>query len=110
MKVVVKDAALGIASGVSQVFPWAEQRDDSFHGLYELGKVRQLLERRAYGAITAEQKAFTKLRKIRVKHKTQRQAARKRLEQAQQQCESFVENFDRFDAAAQSSHRCVAMG
>ena len=41
LSVVVKDAAKGIAAGVSEVFPRAEQRDDCFHVLYEMNKVRQ---------------------------------------------------------------------
>ena len=49
--VVVKDAAKGIEAGVSEVFPQAEQRDDCFHALYELNKVRRRLEQRAYSAI-----------------------------------------------------------
>ena len=47
LSVVVKDAAKGIAAGVSEVFPHAEQRDDCFHVLYEMNKVRRRLERRA---------------------------------------------------------------
>ena len=35
LSVVVKDAAKGIAAGVAEVFPDAEQRDDCFHVLYE---------------------------------------------------------------------------
>ena len=48
LSVVVKDAARGIAAGVSEVFPHAEQRDDCFHVLYEMNKARRRLERRAY--------------------------------------------------------------
>ena len=51
LSVVVKDAAKGIAAGVSEVFPRAEQRDDCFHVLYEMHKVRRRMERRAYAAI-----------------------------------------------------------
>ena len=54
LSVVVKDAARGIAAGVAEVFPEAEQRDDCFHVLYELNKVRRKLERRAYAAIERE--------------------------------------------------------
>ena len=43
LSVVVKDAAKGIAAGVSEVFPRAEQRDDCFHVLYEMNKVRRRL-------------------------------------------------------------------
>ena len=45
LSVVVKDAARGIAAGVAEVFPCAEQRDDCFHVLYEMNKVRRKLER-----------------------------------------------------------------
>ena len=48
LSVVVKDAARGIAAGVGEVFPDAEQRDDCFHVFYEMNKVRGRLERRAY--------------------------------------------------------------
>ena len=41
----------GIAAGVSEVFPHAEQRDDCFQCFYEMTKVRRRLERRAYSAI-----------------------------------------------------------
>ena len=57
LSVVVKDAAKGIAAGVSEVFPHAEQRDDCFHVLYEMNKVRRRLERRAYAAIEREGEA-----------------------------------------------------
>ena len=39
LSVVVKHAAKGIAAGVAEVFPHAEQRDDCFHVLYEMNKV-----------------------------------------------------------------------
>ena len=50
----VDAGAIGIAAGVSEVFPCAEQRDDCFHVLYEMNKVRRKLERRAYAAIERE--------------------------------------------------------
>ena len=61
LSVVVKDAAKGIAAGVSEVFPRAEQRDDCFHVLYEMNKVRRRLERRAYSAIDREGEALGRL-------------------------------------------------
>ena len=65
LSVVVKDAAKGIAAGVSEVFPHAEQRDDCFHVLYEMHKVRRRMERRAYAAIDREGEALGRLGKIR---------------------------------------------
>lgn len=100
LEVVVKDAALGIANGVSEVFPKAEQRDDSFHALYELGKVRHRLEQKAYSAIAAEEDALKKLGKIRAKEKEKRQTARKKLKQAQQTCQQRIEEFDCLERAS----------
>ena len=68
LSVVVKDAAKGIARGVSEVFPKAEQRDDCFHALYEMHKVRRRLEQRAYGAIERESEALSRLGTIRAYH------------------------------------------
>ena len=74
LSVVVKDAAKGIARGVSEVFPKAEQRDDCFHALYEMNKVRRRLEQRAYGAIERESEALSWLGTIRAYHIERRRA------------------------------------
>ena len=82
LSVVVKDAAKGIEAGVAQVFPEAEQRDDCFHVLYELNKMRRRLEQRAYGAIAREQEKEEGLRKIRAKDRKRRLAQRRKITQA----------------------------
>ena len=72
LSVVVKDAAKGIAAGVSEVFPHAEQRDDC-HGSTEQGRRR--LERRAYSAIervrgagaVGQERAYDKVRRRKAK-------------------------------------------
>lgn len=61
LEIAVKDAARGIAAGVREVYPDCEQRDDCFHALYEMGKVRVWLERRAVGAISREYDAAAEL-------------------------------------------------
>lgn len=48
LQVALKDAAQGIAAGVTQSFANAEQKDDCLHAHYEMGKLRVDLERRAY--------------------------------------------------------------
>ena len=73
---VVKDAARGMAAGVAEVFPHAEQRDDCFHVLYEMNKVRRKLERRAYAAIEREGEALGRLGRIRARDKTCRRKAK----------------------------------
>ena len=75
LKVVVKDAARGIASGVKAVFPEAEQRDDCFHAVYAMGKVRRILERRALSAIAREIEAENKGSSDLDQKKAQSQAA-----------------------------------
>jgi hypothetical protein len=99
LSVVVKDAAKGIAAGVSEVFPQAEQRDDCFHALYESNKVRRTLERRAYGAIERETQALGALGKIRCCEPQRRRAAKRALSTAARECTEAVKRFDVFDAA-----------
>jgi hypothetical protein len=45
--IVAKEAAQGLAAGVSEAFPQAEQRDDGFHAHAEMNQVRYRLERQA---------------------------------------------------------------
>ena len=99
LSVVVKDAAKGIAAGVAEVFPHAEQRDDCFHVLYEMNKVRRKLERRAYAAIEREGEALGRLGKIRARDKTWRRKAKCALRKARRQCTEAIERFDAFEAA-----------
>ena len=99
LSVVVKDAARGIAAGVSEVFPQAEQRDDCFHVLYEMNKVRRRLERRAYGAIEREGEALGRLGKIRACDKVRRRKAKHALRRARRECAEAIERFDAFEAA-----------
>ena len=99
LSVVVKDAARGIAAGVGEVFPDAEQRDDCFHVLYEMNKVRGRLERRAYTAIEREGEALGRLGKIRARDKTCRRKAKWALRKTRRQCTEAIGRFDAFEAA-----------
>ena len=81
LETVVKDAALGIDAGVREVFPDAERRDDCFHALYEMNKVKRRLEQRAYGAISAEFEAQKKLQRIRAHDKPRRREQKRKLAQ-----------------------------
>ena len=99
LSVVVKDAARGIAAGVAEVFPDAEQRDDCFHVLYEMNRVRGRLERRAYAAIEREGEALGRLGKIRARDKTHRRKAKCALRKARRQCAEAIDRFDAFEAA-----------
>ena len=103
LSVVVKDAAR-IAAGVSEVFPRAEQRDDCFHVLYEMNKVRRRLERRAYGAMEREGEALG-LGKIRAHDQARRRKAKRALSRARRECAEAIERFDEFEAAMGTLHR-----
>lgn len=96
---VVKDAAQGIARGVSDVFPDAEQRDDCFHAFYRMAKLKQHLERRGYGAINREQEAGQKLKKIRRAGKGDLASAEEKLRTAHQKCGEALELHDGFETA-----------
>ncbi len=99
LSVVVKDAALGIEAGVREVFPQAEQRDDCFHALYEMNKVRRILEQRAYAAISKEMEQEQKLGRIRASARDKRDQQRRRLGWARRCCEEAMAQFDEFEAA-----------
>jgi hypothetical protein len=108
--VVVKDAAKGIEAGVNEVFPQAEQRDDCFHALYELNKVRRGLEQRAYSAIAAEEEARHRLPKIPASDRKQRRCQRHRIARARRHCQEAIVRFDRFEEAmreVQEGLECV---
>jgi hypothetical protein len=99
LSVVVKDAAPGIAAGVREVFPEAEQRDDCFHVLYEMNKERRRLESRAYGAVQREEEAKTKLSRIRAKERKKRNKQRRKIVWAKRRCREAIDRYDQFDRA-----------
>jgi len=99
LSTVVKDAAQGIARGVSKVFPDAEQRDDCFHAFYRMAKLKQHLERRGYGAISREQEAEDKVEKIRKTGKGNLAQAEEKLNSARQKCTETLALHDGFESA-----------
>ncbi|HYY72681.1 MAG TPA: hypothetical protein VE778_03740 [Candidatus Bathyarchaeia archaeon] len=99
--VVVKDAAKGIEAGVNEVFPQAEQRDDCFHALYELNKVRRRLEQRAYGAIAAEEEARHQLPKIPLSEGKRRRRQHHQIGRAHRHCQEAIARYDTFEVALQ---------
>jgi len=110
LQTVVKDAARGIAAGVTAVFPLAEQRDDCFHAHYIMSKALRILENRAYGAITAEvdlERQITRLA-------TGKQAAtetvkplRARLEGVKQRCREKIDLYDAFLVATERAREAI---
>ncbi len=99
LEIVVKDAAKGIASGVSRVFPNAEQRDDCFHAFYKMGQLKQYLERRGYGRITKVEEAQKKLDKARRNGRGDLAKREDALCAAKMKCAEALELHDAFEAA-----------
>jgi hypothetical protein len=110
LEIVVKDAAKGIDVGVSEVFPQAEQRDDCFHALYALNKVRRRLEQRAYSAIATEEEAHHHLPKIPASDRKRRRCQRHKIGRAHRHCQDAIARYDAFEATlreVQEALECV---
>ncbi len=99
LKTVVKDAAGGIAVGVSEVYPCAEQRDDCFHAHYEMGKVYFALERKAWGAIARVEDAEADIDKCRRTGHGDRDKLTGKLRGATRRCNVVLERHDLFERA-----------
>jgi hypothetical protein len=100
---VVKDAAQGIAAGVTEVFPDAEQRDDCFHALYKMGRIRIYLERRAYGAISQLDDALAKLVKVKQTGRGDLEKCKRTLEKAQAYCAKTLTIHDDYEVATREA-------
>jgi hypothetical protein len=99
LKTVVKDAARGIAAGTAEVFPEAEQRDDCFHALYEIGKVLRILEQRAYGDIAREDDLDKRIDKAGSQNRRLAELIQAR-NLAYEACQKSIELYDAFEQAA----------
>jgi hypothetical protein len=107
LEVVVKDAAHGIAAGVREVFPDAEQRDDCFHAHYEMGKVLRLLETRAYGAIAREQEVLGEIETVRRTGRGDRRKLNAKLGAVRRKCRQAIEKYDRFEEAVRDAQEAM---
>ena len=106
LEVVVKDAAPGIACGVKEVFPYAQQRDDCFHVLYDMNKVRRKIKSHAYNAIENEYTLQKKLAKLE-KQKSSGKDTSHEIEElnklyikSQETCLEKIDQFEQFEIAA----------
>jgi len=104
LAIVVKDAARGIAAGVTKVFPDAEQRDDCFHAKYEMNKVRRRLSQRAYAAIHREIEAEQQYDRATRQLGGHWRKALGRLTFAKQRCHQAIELHDAFERAMTQAH------
>ena len=106
LEIAVKDAALGIAYGVKSVFPHAQQRDDCFHVLYDMNKVRRKIKSQAYGAIEDEYSVQNKLVKLKEQNQSTKdnsldiEETQNLYIKAQEKCLEKIEQFEQFEIAA----------
>ena len=107
LKLVVKDAAAGIAAGVRAVFPEAEQRDNCFHALYKLNKVRLRLERKAYAAIQIEATADQRLTQISKDDLSEWCRWEAEYAQAKEDGRPLIEDFDCMDQAVKQVRQAL---
>ena len=106
LEIVVKDAAPGIACGVKEVFPYAQQRDDCFHVLYDMNKVRRKIKSHAYIAIENEYSLQKQLAKLEKQNQSGKDKSHdieemdKLYIKAQEKSLEKIEQFEQFEIAA----------
>ena len=99
LSVVVKDAAPGIAAGVDEIFPQAQQRDDCFHVLYKLNKLRLKLEKRAYSKIGEAEELEGKIWQLDTKQVRKRRSLKQKLVHLRRKGKIAINNFDTAEQA-----------
>ena len=105
--VVVKDAGSGLAAGVSAAWPDAEERDDLFHAVYQVGLEAAHLERRAYKAIGTVEDLGKRLRRTTTEAKCT--ALETELAQAHERMTQSIDRYDRYEALRRQTRRMLAL-
>ncbi len=102
---VVKDGGTGMASGVSEVFHDAEQRDDVFHALYESYKALSKLESKAYDHIGREAIAYDNIFKSLAYH---REWLFELYINEREKCDYAIEKYTCAEKALQCLHAAIS--
>jgi hypothetical protein len=103
---VVKDAGTGLATGVTQCWPGAQQNDDIFHALYLMGRESYHLERRAYKAIGEEYEAEERRWRA---HAGQARAVGQACRHAREHAAHAIERCDRFEAVQRTVKQALEL-
>lgn len=106
---VVKDAGTGLASGVTQCWPEAEQRDDLFHVVYEMGKVAFHLESRAYGTLTRIEEMRRKQRRTADDDVSGRRSLGQQLGRLRKDSEHAISRYDSYEALRRQAARALQL-
>lgn len=94
---IVKDGGTGMAKGVRDSFPNAEQRDDAFHALYITSKAVSKVEKRAYNLIASEvvqQKAIKKANKSAKTTNDEKEKLNQALQYRTKKCNEAIEYYE----------------
>jgi hypothetical protein len=101
---IVKDGATGMAKGVRDSFPNAEQRDDAFHALYITSKAVNKVEKRAYRLIIKEeiqQKALCKAKE------DEKEKLNQSLGSAIAKCNEAIEQYELAEKSLNHLHHAL---
>jgi len=96
LETVVKDAGTGLAAGVTEAFPQAQQRDDTFHAIHRLKQVQQWLEKKGWAAMEqflVAEEAY----KHACEHEWPHYGASQKFRRAREQFEAVVDRHDAFE-------------
>ena len=102
---VVKDAGSALALGVSLAWTDAEQRDDLFHAVYEVGKLAYRLERAAYAAITTVEELKEKRGRVPSDRSTRSLSGQ--LAHARTRMHDKIDQYDRFEVLRRELHQTL---
>jgi len=106
LKTVVKDAGTGLAAGVTKAFPEAEQRDDAFHAIYNMGKVFFRLEKSAWAAMERLCEAERELERVR-RQRLHTASASQTLYHARKHFYEAAERHARFEALMKQAREAM---
>jgi hypothetical protein len=106
IQTVVKDAGTGLAAGVTQAFPAAEQRDDAFHALQAMSKARRRLEQRGWATMEQLLEAEREHRRCQREGEWTASASQ-RLRHAREHFEDAAGRHDRFEALMQEAKEAM---
>ncbi len=108
---VVKDAGSGLAAGVRACWPDAEEPDDLFHVVRDLGRVSWQLEQRAYAAIAKEEETRAHRHKVYTFSidRMKRSWASRSFYKAQRWATRTIERYDGFEELRREALRVLQL-
>ncbi len=104
---IVKDGGTGMAKGVKDTYPLAEQRDDVFHALYITSKAVSKVEKRAYRLINDEAKQQKIMLKTEKTTSEIQDELRQALQEVSEKCNKAIERYAHGEQALKQLHHAL---